>query len=194
MIGNLFGCLLGGVLCALVLTALCVFIANSLSGKRTNILIAIILALLLGYECVLGIGALYARGYVSEINDYVGALVGNAGVGDVSDVADAISSEFPAIPSSVMDKVHAAAAAATSVAGVAEVVAETIKDSIMTYFWTRVAWALAFMVAGTALLVYLAPKNKVRAYRGYSEDLGAGTYDTDYSTTTTSRSRYTDYE
>lgn len=200
MIIDFFSCLLWGTLCALLLTGLCAVVANCLSGKKTNILIAILLLLPLGYECVLGVGALYARGYVEDISDYVFLLTDNIGTEDAAGVVDAISREYPALPASVVENVRAAASGVTSVAALTNIVVNTVNDTIMSYFWARFLWAIGFMVAGTALLVYFAPGKKKSTYRsssysGYGDDCcGGSSYDCDYSPTSTSRSRYTDYE
>lgn len=191
---DFFSSLLCGILCALALTALCLVVAKGLSGKRTNILIAILLFIPLAYECVLGSGALYARVYVSEICDYVGVVTDNISVDNVDEIVDAVSHEYPAVPSAIMDNVRTAASSMTSATTLTNIVEKTVNDTIMSYFWKRVLWTLGFMIAGTTLLVYFAPENTKSAYRKVGHSFDGSSYDCDYNPTSTSRSRYCDYE
>lgn len=195
MVINLFGCLLWGISCALALTALCALVATGISGKRTNILIAAVLFVVLSYESVLGAGALYARAYVNGIGEFVGEMTDGIDTDDSEDIADALKDRYPALPDNIVDKVKEATDSVGSASRLADAVTKSVNDSIMSYFWGRVLWGAGLMTVGTLLLVFFAPAKKKRTqYKGYHEEYGSVSYDGDYSTRTTSRSRYSDFE
>ena len=72
--GNIFGCILWGILIAVILTLICILIAKGVTNKGCNLLLSALLFIPLCYQSALGMGSLYARGYVEDIHGYITSL------------------------------------------------------------------------------------------------------------------------
>lgn len=175
--GHLFGCLLWGTLAALALTVLCVVVARGIRGNGVRVILAVIILPLLMWQTVRGVGAVYARSYIVDVEEYVASLQNEYGDFDMSDVAEAVHSRFPAIPDNVIRQISGADDTAGNTALAA---AESMRSSLNSYLWARVGWSFLIAVLGTVMLVLTAGNSRRRrsSYSGsrlarshYLEDL-----------------------
>jgi len=158
--GHIFGCLFWGLLIAIVLTIIVVFIARGISGKGVNPVITAVVALCLIWQTVLGVGTFYAYSYVDDVHTLIHSMENvSAGVG-MKDAADKIHNEYPQIPEKFIDKI--AECDAGKGISAASAAAQSLKDSLSSYMWQRVIWAIVFMAAGCVLLAKFPAGSKKR--------------------------------
>lgn len=163
--GNIFGCILWGILIAVILTLICMLIAKGVTNKGCNLLLSALLFIPLCYQSALGVGSLYARGYVDDIHGYITSLTSlvpeNASGEEISRI---LADQFPGIPRSILEKTSALKGTATTITQIADMVADSYRASLNSYLWQRIAWAFGFMVVGTVLLI-MFPSSPARGRR-----------------------------
>lgn len=180
--GHLFGCLVWGALIALILTAICVFIAKGVNNRGANIAVALLLFIPLCYQSVLGVGSLYARGYVDSVREYVVTVADAVQPGEsLTGIADEIGEQYPQIPEKFLGKIGEISEGAASVSQVANDVADSLKSSLTSYLWQRIAWAIGFMAVGTFLLIKVPGSSGRRgSSRGHHRVPTRNKYDMDF--------------
>ncbi len=158
--GHIFGCLFWGLLIAIVLTVIVVFIARGISGKGVNPIITAIVALCLIWQTVLGVGAIYAFSYVDDVHSLIQSMENVSDEVDMKDAADKIQSEYPQIPEKFIDKI--AEYDAGKEISTASAAAQSLKDSLSNYMWHRVICAAVIMAIGCMLLAKFHAASKKR--------------------------------
>ena len=182
--GHLFGCLFWGLVIALILTIICIFIAKGISNKAPNLVVSALLIVLLAWQSILAVGSLYARSYVEDVRQYVENITSYVpGPDATADMEDTLSENFPAIPDKIVRKMTQASEGASSVKEMADNIAASLKRSLTSYLWERVAWAVGFMIVGIIVLVKIPGSSGRRggSRRGYKSTVARDRYaDLDY--------------
>lgn len=181
--GHLFGCLFWGLLIALILTGISIFIAKGISNKTPNFIVAAVLFILLAYQSILAVGSLYARSYVEDVRQLVEDIVASAPDSEsTAELAETVSENFPAIPEKIIKNMADLNETTSNVRNIADQMANSLKKSLTSYLWERIAWASGFMIIGIVLLVKV-PGN------GSSGRKGRGGYHTSLA-----RDKYADLD
>lgn len=152
--GNIFECILWGIVISLALCALSAFIAHGISSKRCNLLLLAFLFIPLCYQATLATGAVYAKGYVDDLHGYVCSMTDKADqFTSVEEMAGSIKNQFPQIPESMFDSLPSGATTVESFRQTADIIADSYRVSLRSYMWHRIAWALGIMAVGIFVLV-----------------------------------------
>lgn len=182
--GHLFGCLFWGLVIALILTAICIFIAKGISNKAPNLVVAAVLLVFLAWQTVLGVGSLFARSYVEDVRQFIeDAVTYVPASGTTAEMTETLSDNFPAIPEKIIRTMSQASEGAASVKDMADNIAASLKKSLTSYLWERVAWAVGFMIVGIIALVKFPGSSGSRggSRRGYKSTVVRDRYaDLDY--------------
>ncbi len=151
IIGNTIICIFWGIVISGILTILLFKITKALcpSYSRSFLsgLILFILSIFLFAQSAMLAGAIYAKGYVNNIN---------AAAGQAGQIKQKISDEYPII-SSYLNQLNITDVSAgdTAIAFIKE-----IKSIINYYIMRRILWMAGFMMTGMAVLRLCTPRQR----------------------------------
>lgn len=143
IIGNTIICIFWGIVISGILTILLFKITKALCPSYSlsflSGLTLFIFSIFLFAQSAMLVGAIYAKGYVNDIN---------AAAGQAGQIKQKISDEYP-IVSSYLNQINVTDVSAenTAIAFIKE-----IKSIINYYIMRRILWMAGFMMAGMAVL------------------------------------------
>lgn len=152
--GHLFGCIFWGLLIALGFCAVTFLIAQSIKGRGVRPVVLVVLLPFFLWQTVLGVGALYARSYAADVEEFVESLERRNCDIDMQDVAREVQHRFPQIPEKFIEKMSSDKIA--SGLSMAREAAASIRSSLNGYLLARLGWSALFIAAGVFLLVKTA--------------------------------------
>ena len=163
IVGNMIGCLFWGALMAVVLTAavwsLC-RVLDRASSLATYIVLFVFL-LLVGAQCSMVVGAMYAKGYVTDIENYANTLLPKGEdmteatpniKGVLSQITDKFPMAAPIIDSIDIDDAQEYVANGHSL--VSYITADW-NSTLNYYILRRVLWIVGFILVAVIAIVCL---------------------------------------
>lgn len=163
IVGNIFGCLFWGALIAIAVTIavwLLCLVLDRVASLLTYIVLVVLL-LLTGVQATLMVGALYSKGYVTDIGDYANSLflrdkgdtMSNM---DIDNLCVRIVNEFP-VAKPLLDKMDTSGLQAYVAKGhtVIEYVTDDLKSTLNWYILRRVLWILGFVGGAVVAILIL---------------------------------------
>ena len=165
---NLISTLLWGGILSIVIIVLLYLLMRGLyfSYRFTlwNILLMLVLWILFFSPNTMMGGAMYAKGYVDDVQELVSSVANQANgtftqlssAEQVEQVKLAIQEEFP-IVSSYVEKIDVKSIADGST-GYAVGIAQVMKKTINYYILRRILWIIGFIIGGGILLAWMRPR------------------------------------
>lgn len=187
IVGNIISCLFWGVVIAIVVTAIVLFLVKGLVNKELSLLswcAALVMLVLLAIQATLMVGAIKAKGMVSDIEDTVGSLMQTARNTSttaseqlqITDWIDEVEDEYPFIENIVdFDNLSE-----EDPEEIVEVIGNEVNSYLNWYIVRRILWSLGFLVVGVLLTVKLMERRTSSSIYDYGDEntnYAAGGYD-----------------
>lgn len=165
---NLISALLWGGILSVVFVVLLYLLMRALYSSYRftlwNVLLLLVLWILLFAQSTMMVGAMYAKGYVDDVQELVSSIANQANgtfgqlssAEQVEQVKQAIHDELPAV-SSYIDKIDVKSIADGST-GFAVGIAQVMKETINYYILRRILWITGIIIGGGILLVWMRPR------------------------------------
>lgn len=165
---NLISTLLWGGLLSIVIIVLLYLLMRALYSSYRftlwNILLVLVLWILFFAQSTMMIGAMYAKGYVDDVQELVSGVANQANgafgqlssIEQVEQVKQAIQEELP-IVSSYIDKIDVKSIADDST-DYAVGIAQFMRTTINYYILRRILWIIGFVIGGGILLAWMRPR------------------------------------
>lgn len=159
LIGNTIACIFWGIIISGVLTTLLFRIMKALCPSASltfpSGLTLFILSIFLFAQSVMLTGAIYAKGYVKDIDKITGQT------GDAGQIKQKISTEYPFV-SSYLNPINVTDVSAISII-------KEIKSLINYYIMRRILWMTGLMIAGMVVLRLCTPRTRRYDYDDYRD-------------------------
>jgi len=181
IVSNVIGCIFWGAVLAIAIAALVFYLCRFLWGSSATsagILIpVIVMTLFVGAQTTLITGALYAKGYISDISDSANSIIGSTAdyAGDatagVRSTISSIRNNFPML-GPLLDDVDIDRATRYVEGGghsVVDFIAGNLHDTVNYYILRRVMWTLGFVLITLTGIFLLNGKKRRPAVRHESE-------------------------
>lgn len=187
IVGNIISCLFWGVVIAIVVTAIVLFLVKGFVNKELSLLswcAALVMLVLLAIQATLMVGAIKAKGMVSDIEDTVGSLMQTARNTSttaseqlqITDWIDEVEDEYPFIENIVdFDNLSE-----EDPEEIVEVIGNEVNSYLNWYIVRRILWSLGFLVVGVLLTVKLMERRTSSSIYDYGDEntnYAAGGYD-----------------
>lgn len=163
IVGNIISCLLWGVVIAIVVMAIVLFLVKGFVNKNFTPLswcMAFVMTVLLAIQSTLMVGAIKAKDMVVDIQDVAASMIQTAqnkvssqsGQTNMSDWLDELKDEYPFIDSIVdIDELQE-----KDPDDIVEIIGDEVDSYLNWYIARRVGWSSAFLVVGVGIMVKTA--------------------------------------
>ena len=163
IVGNMIASLFWGALMAVVLTAAVWLLCRVLdrASSLATYIVLLVFLLLVGAQCSMVVGAMYAKGYVTDIENYANTLLSNgddfAGqAADVKSVLSQITDKFP-MAAPIIDSIDIDDAQEYMAKGhsLVSYIAADWNSTLNYYILRRVLWIAGFILVAVIAIVCL---------------------------------------
>ena len=169
------GCILWGAAIAIIMTV-AVWLLCQVLDRAASPLTYVVLAILFvlnGAQATMMIGAMYGRGYVADMGEYVNSFVGQgenvtASINDFDNLRGQLENDFPMMKT-VLDKIDTSKLRSYMEEGhsIVDFVTDELKSILNWYILRRILWMLGFMVTAVVAILFLSRR------RDYSYDINS---------------------
>ena len=158
ILGNFFGCVFWGTILAIIIVTVVYLLYRQLapSGRKGIMphLLLFVLFLFVGAQTTMTVGALYAKGYISDISNGANSIIGNTAdqvnstVTDIESTIYQLKSQYP-FAAPLLNKVDIGKATRYVEGGgrsVVDFIASNLHETVNYYILRRVLWIIGFVV------------------------------------------------
>lgn len=157
ILGNFFGCFFWGTIIAIIIVMGIYMLYRQLAPGGKAILPIILLFvsfLFIGAQTTMMVGALYTKGYISDISTSANSIIGNTAdqvnstVADVESTIYHLKSQYP-FAAPLLNKVDIGKATRYVEGGgrsVVDFIASNLHETVNYYILRRVLWIIGFVV------------------------------------------------
>lgn len=171
ILGNFFGCVFWGTLLAIIIVMAVYLLYRQLApscGKGLIPLLLFILFLFIGAQTTMTVGALYAKGYISDIHKSANSIIGNttdqvnSTVADVENTIYQLKSQFP-FAAPLLNKVDIGKATRYVEGGghsVVDFIASNLHETVNYYILRRILWIIGFVLLALIGMLLFSSKKR----------------------------------
>ena len=169
---NIFGCVFWGTILAIIIVTVVYLLYRQLapSGRKSIMthLLLFVLFLFVGAQTTMTVGALYAKGYISDISNSVNSIIGNTAdqvnptVDYVESTIYELKSQYP-FAAPLLNKVDIGKATRYVEGGghsVVDFIASNLHETVNYYILRRVLWMIGFVLIAMIGMLLLSNKRR----------------------------------
>ena len=163
VVGNIIGSLFWGSLIAIVVTVAVWLLCQAVDRAASPVtyIIMVILLILTGAQATMMVGAMYAKGYITDINDYANSLMSTsesitAYNSNFDELRHQIEEEFP-IAKLLFDKIDTDGLQAylNKSQSITDYLTDNLNSTLNWYIIRRILWMMAFVVVAIVAIMFL---------------------------------------